>query len=290
LEIRLLGRNIESVRITARQVAFVVLLTALVGAFPASAGRMTGGGWIAFDEREFRAGGDSWEIFIVRSDGSGRRRVTPPGRLYDKFRAGWSPDGRTIAFRGQGAKTGLFLVRIDGTGWRRLTAGAEDDYPAWSRDGRRIAFRRGHMIWTMSADGRNHRRIVGRNSRQLNGGLAWSPNGRRLAFGRADGLWTIGANGLGLHRLARKGWDPSWSPDGRRIVFESGGGIYSIAADRANLRRLNAVGHDPSWSPDGLRIAFDGDNGIYVMNADGMKSHRIMKGYPETGNPAWGPG
>lgn len=283
--------------ITARQAGFVVLLTVLIGAFPASAERTTSGGWIAFDEREFRARGDSWEIFVVRSDGSGRRRVTPPDRLYDKFRAGRSPDGRTIAFRGQSsnprAKTGLFLVRIDGSGWRRLTAGAGDDNPAWSRDGRRIAFRRDQMIWTMSADGRNQRRVVvRRNSRQLNGGLAWSPDGRRIAFGRADGLWTIGANGVGLHRLARKGWDPSWSPDGRRIVFESGvgGSINSITVDGGNLRRLNDWGHDPSWSPDGRRIAFGGDDGIYVMNADGKKIHRIMKGYPETGNPAWGPG
>lgn len=282
--------------ITARQVSFIVLLTALVGAFPASAQRATRGGWIAFDEREFRAHGDSWEIFIVHPDGSGRRRVTPPAQLYDKSRAAWSPDGRTIAFHGQSlgsrAKTGLFLVGIDGSKWRRLTSGAEDDNPAWSHNGRQIAFWRGQMLWTMRADGRDQRRIgVRRKGLPLNAGLAWSPDGGRIAFGQADGLWTIGAKGIGLRRLARKGWDPAWSPNGRRIIFESGedGGVYSVSASGGNLRRLTDWGHHPSWSPDGRQIAFVvGD--IYVMSAAGKKIHSIMKGYPETGNPTWGPG
>jgi len=49
-------------------------------------------------------------INVVRTDGTGARRVTPPGRLYDQLAGySWSPDGQWIIVRGEAR---LELVRV----------------------------------------------------------------------------------------------------------------------------------------------------------------------------------
>jgi Tol biopolymer transport system component len=49
-------------------------------------------------------------LYIVRSDGTGARQLTPPGRLYDRFAGhSWSPDGQWIVVRGASR---LELVRV----------------------------------------------------------------------------------------------------------------------------------------------------------------------------------
>ena len=79
------------------------------------------------------------DIYSIRSDGSGLRRLT------DLDTAGpptYSPDGRWITF---GAVVGenfdVFVVRANGSGLRNLTRDpGYDDYPTFSADGRSILF------------------------------------------------------------------------------------------------------------------------------------------------------
>jgi len=88
--------------------------------------------------------GSSDGIWLVRSDGRGRRRVATAG---SKMPA-WSPDGSTIVFARYlydplaGYKNSdLFTVRRDGSHLKRLTKNDLEDYaPQWSPDGRKIAF------------------------------------------------------------------------------------------------------------------------------------------------------
>jgi hypothetical protein len=114
---------VRSMRRTGRVIA-VTAMTALAAAgLSAAAGSHVSSGWIAFDERVSEGPGDSWEIFVIRPDGSGRRMVTPKHVAGDKSEATWSPDGNKIAFQFQSLgsrKSGIFVVNIDGTANRLL--------------------------------------------------------------------------------------------------------------------------------------------------------------------------
>jgi TolB protein len=65
-------------------------------------------------------------LYIVNADGTGLRRLTPPG-IKGTDQADWSPDGTAILFRGgPGSDIGdeagnLYTIRPDGSGLRQLT-------------------------------------------------------------------------------------------------------------------------------------------------------------------------
>ena len=79
-------------------------------------------------------------IYVIRADGSGKRRLTRSGAK-DIAPAG-SPDGRRIAFESKrDGKFEVFVMNADGREQLRLTQnGEEGGEPVWSPDGRWIAF------------------------------------------------------------------------------------------------------------------------------------------------------
>ena len=112
--------------------------------------------------------GSDGDLFIVNSDGSGRRRLTTTPALEQP--AGWSPDGTKILFTRftPGDSVEIGTIRVDGTRVRRLATarGTEAAAAAWSPDGSRILFTsqptRHAQIFVMNADG-SHRRNISRN-------------------------------------------------------------------------------------------------------------------------------
>jgi Tol biopolymer transport system component len=142
-------------------------------------------GWAPCKERtcgrRFRA---APEIWIIRPDGSGLRRVVARAQ-----QPAWSPDGRRIAFVRspsglQLPETRIYVTGLDGESVRPVARGY---YPAWSPNGRRIAFvhwcpGRDHWpcpsaIYTVRLDG-SDRRLVARSSRRGSlGPLDWQPLG-----------------------------------------------------------------------------------------------------------------
>ena len=74
-------------------------------------------------------------LFLVNSDGSGPRRITPWG--YSDDDGSWSPDGSAILFEYQGS---LYTVHPDGTGLKRILHNGFD--ADWSPDGTKIVFSR----------------------------------------------------------------------------------------------------------------------------------------------------
>ena len=209
-----------------------------------------GGQRIAFLNK--RDGGK--EIYVVRADGSGQRRLTRDARY--PARPSWSPNGRKIAFEGgpYALSRGIYVVNADGSGQRRLANG---NAPAWSPDGRTIAFFSGSKIYLMNADGSEHLALTklqpGRRA-----SLAWSPDGRKLAFlSDSDcsqfcfNLYVVNSDGSGLRNLTPKPVGayaaPAWSPDGRKLA---------LVSDR------------------------DGNYGVYVMNADGNGQRKLAQRSP----------
>ena len=224
------------------------------------------------------------DIYLVRLDGTGLRRVTTDRSVDDL--PDWSPDGEKIAFsrRGIGIPTSIYSVNMDGSELTNLTPtitwarGA-----AWSPDGERIAFQ-----------------------------------GRQNENDPVEILVMNLATGE-LTRITREGVprannnvapaNPRWSPDGARILYETHRGgdwnIYSVNADGTNPVNLTnnpADDRDPAWSPDGSRIAFSSDrNGnsitelltadfdIWVMNADGSEAVSIISTPSVERRPDWSP-
>ncbi|MGL6278951.1 MAG: TolB family protein [Gaiella sp.] len=93
------------------------------------------------------ARGDHLDLYLVRPDGSGLRRLTrspsDPNRT-GASGAAWSPDGRRLAFADdRDGYNDIHVIRRDGSGLRRLTrTDVDESNPTWSPDGRRIAFDR----------------------------------------------------------------------------------------------------------------------------------------------------
>jgi Tol biopolymer transport system component len=207
----------------------------------------------------------NYAVYIIGSDGSGERRLTPR-QGYGFARPDWSPDGRLIAFT-HSQRGAVYVMRPNGTGRRVLATipGARVWGVKWSPDRRLIAFirddRRREELWVMNADGTQPRQLVAArvgNRGRSSADFAWSPDSRQIAFTqccRESELFVVNADGSGLRKLTG-GVNPVWSPDGRAIAF---------ASDR------------------------DGNTEIYVMNADGSDQRNISRSPLADVDPAWSP-
>jgi Tol biopolymer transport system component len=107
----------------------------------------------------------NWQIFEVRSDGSGLRELTHgPEPAIDPA---WGPDGKQLAYARQGSD-GLWQICIATLADRKhrciMNAHSSDTEPAWSPDGRWIAFVRqkpfGSEIWKMRPNGSSAQKIA----------------------------------------------------------------------------------------------------------------------------------
>lgn len=257
------------------------------------------GTWIAFD-RSFETSGD---IYVVRADGSGQRRLTRNG---GGVVPSWSPDGKRLYFfeTVRGARIfeidreKRFVINADGSGRRRLPPSSYVD--AWSPDGRQFAVvDAAGGITLVNADGSGRRQVVGSG-----GGLAWSPDGSRIAFFRragpyVDEIEVVNVDGSGLTQLVRVPSDSSgdltWSPDGKQLAYVGGPlghpNVYVVNADGSGRRLLlrgdsdHGVVFDPSWSPDGRWISltrgehFTGGHqyDVWLIKPDGSGLHNLTK-------------
>jgi dipeptidyl aminopeptidase/acylaminoacyl peptidase len=245
--------------------------------------------------------GDS-EIWVIRADGTGGRRVTPVGASASE--PSWSPDGSRLALALEtGSGTDVYTIDVGGARLQRLTtAQGADDSPDWSPDGRTIVFRSrriGHsQIYEMNADGTEQHRVVTDEDIDLT--PAWSPDGTRVAFeGGADNAFidVVNADGSGRIRLTTFGneHEPAWSPDGRRIAFSEyscgcanelaglADGIWAVP-EAGGVPELLVDGSDntvdsPAWSPNGTRLGYVSDfvglSQVYVRSVVGGASIRL---------------
>jgi len=128
------------------------------GSNPRRVGRSTGeypswspdGRRIAFGVLK-GASSSSFEIYVVRADGSKLRRLTR-NRVTDNCPS-WSPSGRLIVFHrnGRNGLPRLYVMRPDGSDLRRLSS-APGEVPDWSPEGRYIVYS-AMGVAVMSANG-----------------------------------------------------------------------------------------------------------------------------------------
>lgn len=242
---------------------------------------------IAFWSERLERGQRIRALYVMRADGSGRRRLSPRSLVVAEdadVGITWSPNGSRIAFEAaRSLRTGIWVVRPDGSRLRQLARGRD---PVWSPRNDLIAFQGGSGISVIPAGGGRPRRLT----RSANDGFhAWSPDGRALALLRnfetrlTQVLYTVSVRGGALRRIYGGQRDvtitrrPDWSPDGQRLVFSSGRGEFFVHVARARgggLRRLRR-GDWPAYSPDGRRIAFTVGSVLHVMSPDGSRPRRV---------------
>lgn len=219
------------------------------------------------------------DVFKMNPDGSGVVKLTN-SESYDGD-AGWSPDGKKIAFESDRRKhqqrTEIYVMDADGTNVQRVsTLPAKAEYDAAAR---------------------------------------FSPDGKRLVFTRyrrdpdLAALFTVRIDGSGLKRLTPWGngaGDADWSPTGKKLVFEAypnkrcRGEVYTVDSDGQHLtnitdNRCHGGSNDPVWSPNGKKIlfgyehAFSGGfgSGLATMNPDGSARHFISSNPEEMHQPDW---
>jgi Tol biopolymer transport system component len=117
-------------------------------------------------------GYDNYEVFRMRTDGSGVTRLTRTAAGVDDNAPEYSPDGRRIAFSStrSGGQHDLFTMRSDGSDVRRLggDTALDDVFPHWMADGKRLLFstfagpegRPSEDVWVIDAGGTKRARVV----------------------------------------------------------------------------------------------------------------------------------
>lgn len=162
-------------------------------------------------------------LYVMNSDGSGRRLLATDGR-----EPSWSADGTRIAFSSllDNGDARIEVIDVDGTERRTVTSKQGMWYlsPSWAPDGEWIAFASApHEDWgsisLVRPDGSNRQCLTADQNKPVPTDPAWSPAGGRIAFADGHGISIIDPDGDAWTRISHAGFAPAWSPDGGRIAF-----------------------------------------------------------------------
>ena len=198
-----------------------------------------------------------FEIWVVRADGSGARRLAG-------FRSNspeWSADDSRIYYTAiDGATTRIGWVSIDGADGGIVPAGETNVHSArWSPNGRTMAVsvesNGSYNVETMDGSGSNRRLIAYEKGTNYTP-AAWAPDGRKLLVtalvgaGRFD-VVVMNSDGTGRTTIRQNAIADAWSPDGSRILFHDAQSHRSstMRPDGTGVIGLPGIGGDTDWGP-----------------------------------------
>jgi Tol biopolymer transport system component len=241
----------------------------------------------------------SGDIYTVRADGSGLRRVRAwphvfsDGDVYGAYEAQWSPDGNAIwlvlAYWCGDPCAQVARADADGSRLTRVIVPADVGGAVWSSRGdAAVTTFNGDQLWIVSMNGGAARRVCCRKGGRASD-PAWSPDGTELVLRTVRGIERMAPTGTFLARLAPWGDAPQWSPDGRSVAIvrrsrcsgelecNKPDYLYVVDRDVRALHRLAATAGVDSflWLRDGRSIVFEAGRGLERVTASGGRPRRL---------------
>jgi TolB protein len=206
------------------------------------------------------------QIFSMRSDGSGRTRLTDQTNDCGcNFAPAWGPGGRIAFASTRDGNAEVYVMNADGTNQTNLSNNpGVDQNPAFSPDGTEIAFETRREsddfeVYKMDAsDGSDQTNLT--DTPGVDSAPSFSPGGDRIAFESnresTRDVYVMGSDGSNPERLtADGGQQPAFSPDGKRITYSSNNRIFKIDASDGSMKRRVSNGGD-------LSVALEPDWGV----------------------------
>ena len=251
---------------------------------------------------------NNWGLFVVRPDGSGRRKLTRTPRIRE-FYPQASPDGQKICFLADIVKDGktlrsVYYMNSDGSG--RVKVADRARQPCWGPDGQRVAFARQEFSrfyiddyvskGLFFFDVKTGKTIECPNPKVHRlYGLTWSADGKWMVstvhggMGFGHTIFAIEVDGRRVLDLKIPGCRPCLSPDGRQITWSRNDHTVcvvdvSISNSGARVTNTRVVAHHknkhlyhPDFSPDGRSVSYSvGPGGALLQTVLGH-THRLRR-------------
>jgi Tol biopolymer transport system component len=209
------------------------------------------------DRLTYTSGGGQEDVFVIRTDGTGRRQLTDdPAK--DRGTT-WSPDGSRIAFYSdRSGSYEIWTIRPDGSALQQLTdtPGGVVMWPTWSPDGSRIA--------------------IGAEFGGKSSALIFDP---RKPWGEQT------PETLPPYDVEGEEFLPtSWSPDGKWLAGNTGigpDGIAVYSVESGEYRKLVDYGGTPRWLNDSLRLVFAYHEKVFMVNVSTGEILEILSTHPD---------
>lgn len=265
-----------------------------------------GAGWLAFSSAQ----DGSWDVQIIRADGTCRRAITSDA-AFDGNPA-WAPHGVLAYESDRGTQPGIWIHPMLGGAERQLDVGAlVAASPAFSPDGTKLAFEAhppgaiDNSIYVIPAAGGTPVELTPGTS-SGNGGPVFSPDGVTSIYfvSNRNGPYDVFAvpvgGGAAVQVTTGSGiiGKPSVSPDGRTLAFTRPAGastevvLYDLVGGTTTPLGI-AGAAEPAFDPAGGRLAisvfYTGFATIDLAPPSGGTSTRLTLGPGPDGSAAFAP-
>lgn len=254
------------------------------------------------------AGGKK-EVFTIRIDGSGQKRLTHNNALSTE--PAWGHSGALVYTLNQNNALKIVLVDLKNNRQRTISSSRGlNASAALSRDGRYVALplSLGKQVDLYLLDLKEGRRTRLTQDRDVESSPAFSPDGAQICFvsdrtGRPQ-LYLISTSGGDARRLTKGASEcvsPDWSPKSNKLCYSTRvNGQYVVAVmDPSNPQGGHEIVTDaagnweaPSWAPDGRHVvctrSTGGKQDLYMVDTLFHTFQPLTKG-ARLSLPAWAP-
>ncbi len=254
------------------------------------------------------AGGKK-EVFTIRIDGSGQKRLTHNNALSTE--PAWGHSGALVYTLNQNNALKIVLVDLKNNRQRTISSSRGlNASAALSRDGRYVALplSLGKQVDLYLLDLKEGCRTRLTQDRDVESSPAFSPDGAQICFvsdrtGRPQ-LYLISTSGGDARRLTKGASEcvsPDWSPKSNKLCYSTRvNGQYVVAVmDPSNPQGGHEIVTDaagnweaPSWAPDGRHIvctrSTGGKQDLYMVDTLFHTFQPLTRG-ARLSLPAWAP-
>lgn len=249
------------------------------------------------------------EVFTIRIDGSGQKRLTHNNALSTE--PAWGHSGALVYTLNQNNALKIVLVDLKNNRQRTISSSRGlNASAALSRDGRYVALplSLGKQVDLYLLDLKEGRRTRLTQDRDVESSPAFSPDGAQICFvsdrtGRPQ-LYLISTSGGDARRLTKGASEcvsPDWSPKSNKLCYSTRvNGQYVVAVmDPSNPQGGHEIVTDaagnweaPSWAPDGRHIvctrSTGGKQDLYMVDTLFHTFQPLTRG-ARLSLPAWAP-